>query len=282
MTTVCVDIEGNIAADSRVTEGSLIVSENFKKIRKFKSKEFGQVYIGIAGALSHAVELFNYIEQVFDGVEDETKEPLKFISDYLQVLLLDEEGNVHSAEFTDKSIGVNWIPLDKPASIGSGSHVCLGALEAGLNAYDSVMLTSKRDCFSNSNVKSFSYKDLSYDHIVDERILELEEELVQLKKTRDQSDDTPLSEDETKELISDIIKEIEETPSEETIDNNEWIPWEAKADSVMPSWLTGDETLDCTFEGIDGFFTEVASEWTWNTEGGTIIQSYRIHTGGSE
>ena len=312
MTTVCVDKHGNIAADSQVSEGSLIVSNSFQKIRKFKSKEMGQVYVGIAGALSHAVELFDYIESVFDGTVSESEEPLKFISDCLQVLLLDEDGDVYGAEFTESSKGVHWVPIDKPASIGSGSHICIGALEAGLSAYDSVKIAALRDCFTNDNVMTYSYKDLAYDHIIEERIVELQDELKVLLESREvdlevtQGVHTDISKlaqevvesvdledidmEEAHSLIEEVLEELKESDSglndfgEFEPEGNPWIPWEAKEDSAMPSWLTGDEIVELTF--LDGG-TEcghTACSYFWNDleedrsglEGGTIT-AYRIH-----
>ncbi len=173
MTTIAVDSEGNISADQRMTEGGLIVSESFNKIRMFTSPEYGRVYIACAGAVNHIEELFDYIEQMFKETLEPEPNPLKFHNETMQVIMLDEEGAVKHAEFTELSTDLFWVDLDKPYAIGSGSHLAIGAMEAGANSKEAVIIAGKRDAYSNTNVTSYSYKELSYKYVIKDQIEDL-------------------------------------------------------------------------------------------------------------
>lgn len=169
-----------LVADGRCTEGNRIASENFSKVRKYQSTDFGSVYVACAGNVSHILEVFNFIDQVFNGYEPDG---IKFDSGTLQVLMMDEHANLYEGLLTESSTDINWLALDEEyVTIGSGADFALGALEAGLGAEEALVVAARRDVFTNDNVMVYHADDLSYLETIKDRRDSLIEEIELLSK----------------------------------------------------------------------------------------------------
>lgn len=178
MTTICYK-DGVLAADSQVTAGNIICNNNFDKVERFDSSEFGSVYVAAAGTLSHICEMFTFIGQIFAG---ETPGPIKFGSGEFQAVMLTEDGKLHEAMLTDASTDITWIECESPWAIGSGAQVALGAMAKGASPEEAVHIASKHDCYTNDNVKVFKASELSYKEFLKAQRTEIDAQIKQLEE----------------------------------------------------------------------------------------------------
>ena len=177
MTTISYK-DGIIAADSQVSLGSLICNNDFNKVQRFDSQEFGSVYVGAAGTLSHIAEMFDFIDTIFSG---EQPDAIKFGAEHFQVVMLTEDGELKEGLLTESSTNILWIDCEQPYAIGSGSHIAIGAMAAGATAEEAVKLASKHDCYTNDNVKVYCYKDLSYVNLLKQQRDYLDQQIESLE-----------------------------------------------------------------------------------------------------
>lgn len=223
MTTISFK-EGQLATDSQVSLGNIISNNDFNKVQRFDSNEFGSVYIGAAGTLSHICEAFTFIEELFAG---EQPDAIKFGPDQFNIVMLTEDGKLKEGILTEASTNIMWIDCEEPWAIGSGSQIAIGAMSAGKTAEEAVKIASQHDCYTNSNVKVYNASELSYASLLkaqrdalDEQIKMIEQESEDFfeEQVNNISVDTPLSRDETeidKELLNKLKYEhyVEEEPS---------------------------------------------------------------------
>jgi ATP-dependent protease HslVU (ClpYQ) peptidase subunit len=179
MTTIAYK-DGILAADSQVSAGNRICNNDFHKVQRIDSPDYGSVYIAAAGTLSHILEMFDFVETLFAGEEPEA---IKFASDQFQVVMLREDGTLLEGILTEASTNILWIECENPWSIGSGSDFAMGAMFAGMSAEEAVSLASRLDVYTNNNVKVYKAEDLSYKHLlkqqrdlIDAQISEMEAE----------------------------------------------------------------------------------------------------------
>lgn len=158
MTTIAFK-DGILAADSRGTQGNLISFNDFDKVRRFNSDIFGDVFIAFAGAVNHIAEAQSFIEASFEGRDPDG---VRFDAEQMQMLMVDEEGYAYEGMLTEASTDIAWLTLEAPCAIGSGSHIAIGAMDAGLSAEGAVNAAIKRDCYSGGAVKTYNCKELSY------------------------------------------------------------------------------------------------------------------------
>jgi ATP-dependent protease HslVU (ClpYQ) peptidase subunit len=213
MTTISYK-DGTLAADSQVSAGNLICNNDFNKVMRFDSNEFGSVYIGAAGTLSHICEMFEFIEQLFAG---EQPDAIKFASDQFQVVMLTEDGKLKEGLLTEASTNILWVDCESPWAIGSGSQIAIGAMSQGASAEEAVKIAAKHDCYTNDNVKVYKASDLSYVNLlkdqrdaINEQIEMMESEECYEEPSKDCSD---VREDKMKTLnaptaISDMIDNV--------------------------------------------------------------------------
>lgn len=220
MTTISFK-EGQLAADSQVSLGNVISNNDFNKVQRFDSNEFGSVYIGAAGTLSHILEAFEFIDQLFSG---EQPDAIKFGSDQFNMVMLTEDGKLKEGILTEASTNIMWVDCEEPWAIGSGSQIAIGAMSGGKTAEEAVKIAAQHDCYTNDNVKVYHASELSYTSLlkaqrdaIDEQIKMIEEESGQaIEHTLDVS--TPLSRGEI-ELDKDLLEKlkykhyVEEEPS---------------------------------------------------------------------
>jgi ATP-dependent protease HslVU (ClpYQ) peptidase subunit len=162
MTTIAYK-DGILAADSQVSAGNRICNNDFHKVQRIDSPDYGSVYIAAAGTLSHILEMFDFVETLFAGEEPEA---IKFASDQFQVVMLREDGTLLEGILTEASTNILWIECENPWSIGSGSDFAMGAMFAGMSAEEAVSLASRLDVYTNDNVKVYKAVDLSYKHLL--------------------------------------------------------------------------------------------------------------------
>lgn len=130
--TVIVVRDGVMAADTLVVGNGNVAAGHIKKIRKMSD---GWI-LGCAGALGNIVKFFDYWE-----LPDEEKNIDEMNFDGLEVLIIDPKGEVSYMESHSK------YPMqitDDFFTIGSGSEVAMGALEAGATAEEAVRIAMKR------------------------------------------------------------------------------------------------------------------------------------------
>lgn len=206
MTTIAYK-DGIIAADSQVSLGSLICNNDFNKVQRFDSQEFGSVYVGAAGTLSHICEMFDFIATLFSGEEPDA---IKFGSEHFQVVMLTEDGELKEGLLTESSTNILWIDCEQPYAIGSGSHIAIGAMAAGSTAEEAVKLASKHDCYTNDNVKVYSYKDLSYVNLLKQQREYLDEQIKSMEAEAEEQAEAFI------EAELEGCEEFEADPSEDT------------------------------------------------------------------
>lgn len=144
MTTIC--YKNNIIAyDSRMMKGTVILSDNYDKM-----VDVNGIYFFFCGS---TCDFDDFIDSYFGKKIDRLLDCQAFVYDH---------GNLFSVTFDneEKEVLKSPLPLDIPDAIGSGSHFALMAMDLGSSAEGAIRLASKRDAFTNDNVKIFKLDDI--------------------------------------------------------------------------------------------------------------------------
>lgn len=145
MTTIAIDKNYVLATDSRLTAGDRVVSENAVKAFKYKGK-----WITYSGDIP---EVFEYLKLCrgslnhFPSLRNED-------GDYITNILILSKNKLESVEESSAQ-NLHLIELDVPYASGSGGDVALGAMLAGKSAKQAVLIASKVDIKTNSNVVEY-------------------------------------------------------------------------------------------------------------------------------
>lgn len=145
MTTIAWD-GTTLAADSRVVEGYVLVSDNYNKLRSFKYKN-KKYLAGIAGTMAQGEKFFAWIEQNGFDLNDPPR------LEEMDAVIVSKEG-VWCYEGSSQG----YISLkDEKVSIGSGSYIALAGMRAGLSAEESILLASEVDLGTNNNIRTLTF-----------------------------------------------------------------------------------------------------------------------------
>ena len=296
MTTIAVK-DGVLVADGQVSAGNLICNTSFKKVRKFQSQQFGSIYVAAAGTLSHIVEVFDFIEHVFNNSEPDG---IKFSGEHFQVLLLDEEGDLYEGLLTEASTSINWIECEQPWAIGSGSQIALGAMKAGKSAEEAVLIASQYDAFTNDVLQVYHVKDLSYKAMLQDQKRMLEEQLEAIEQAESMQmmmEDLVEDDEDNSELLAKLSdEEIGEENDKSLLgfsdgkiveDDLEDIPlpdahgWFENTGKVVgmyeiPPNLSANEHVEVVYnDGTTDIGEALDYDWTLKDEEGSVVK-YRL------
>lgn len=135
MTTIAYD--GDIlASDGYATDGMVVVSTNYKKIRKLPDGR----YFACSGSTSELEEAYRW----FSGQLEEQPDLDK---DSISILIVSEEGGkYYNGLFREEEIVV-------PYADGSGWRFALAVMDFGYSALEAVKYAVKRDVMSGGKIK---------------------------------------------------------------------------------------------------------------------------------
>jgi len=141
MTTLAFNYkDGEIACDSRVTSGTLIMSDKCNKTRKFNGCTFF-----IAGVVSDIDALVETYPCGYEGMTDLDA----------QALVIDE-GNVYLCTVYEGKYHVT--PIEDNFCLGSGGDFALVAMDFGLDAKQAVKYAMTRDSATGGRVRVVKVK----------------------------------------------------------------------------------------------------------------------------
>lgn len=141
MTTVCTDGK-TIACDTRVSSSNGgVYPARITKIHRVDDR-----FIGHCGDLWQG---HMYLRYLIDG-----KPPEKKLKDF-NAIILDKDGTIYHVDPT-----LNELELTGPFAIGSGMDCALGAMAAGATPAEAVMIASRYDIYTASEVLVYHVREL--------------------------------------------------------------------------------------------------------------------------
>ncbi|MBW7970970.1 hypothetical protein [Bradyrhizobium sp. BR 10289] len=133
--------DGELATDSRVTSGDMIVSDRRRKVHRLRD---GSV-VAWSGSVQQAELLLRAMRSV--------KNPKHPKLDEISALHLRVDGTLWEYE------GEAWVKQDPGYyATGSGSPYAFAAMDAGASAKDAVRIAIKRDANSGGKVQSLKLR----------------------------------------------------------------------------------------------------------------------------
>lgn len=139
--TTLVFRDGVMAADSRITVGETVISDNAVKVHKLSDGSL----LGWAGRAEHGAILLDALQSDEDQQIDG---PLDLLALWVvkgKVFLFEGSAFVQQR--------------DKYYAVGSGTPYALGAMDAGADAITACKIGTKRDIGSGGRVRSISVGD---------------------------------------------------------------------------------------------------------------------------
>ena len=135
MTTICVDKDGVIAYDGRMTQGNMIVRDDYDK--KYK---FGNAYFFLAGDVK---DMEPFMIDCLEGGSDR---------EYMVSGFMYENGQLYEVG----GGGGVWI-CDNfgPMAYGSGADHAITAMDCGLSAREAIKMAAKRDNCTGGKIRTF-------------------------------------------------------------------------------------------------------------------------------
>lgn len=134
--------DGELATDSRITAGSMVVSDKRTKVHRLRDGSL----VAWAGSVQDA-------ELLLRAMRKTTKEKHPKLED-ISALHLRVDGTLWEYE------GEAWVKQDPGYyATGSGAPYALAAMDAGASARDAVKIAIKRDANSGGRVQSLKLKD---------------------------------------------------------------------------------------------------------------------------
>lgn len=151
MTTIAYK-DGVIAYDSRVTQGSVIMSDNDSKCYLREGQRF--FCTGDHGGIEKMIDYYlmglTKLDQSVDG----------------SAFVVTEDGGLCLIGVTsDRELWCHRMQREAVYAIGSGSHFAIAFMDAGMTAVDAVKMTAKRDIYTGGKIRSY---DLSQLEIADD------------------------------------------------------------------------------------------------------------------
>lgn len=147
MTTIAAT-KTQIAGDLQLTHGSALRLRGAPKVYEYENNKFYDLpfAVGLCGVIDTCLDVLNCFDEDWDG-----KIPKKYKQ--CEFLVLTQDGKL----FTFNS-PLRWIEVKQPFyAIGSGSHIALGAMQAGATAVEAVQAASKHDLYTGFGVTNVSY-----------------------------------------------------------------------------------------------------------------------------
>ena len=155
MTTIATNGKA-MAADGRLTKGSMILKEDCDKIIKVFVEQAGEsLLIGVAGCVAHMDAMIEHIKDTYQGegvflgtpfgvddIEEEGPHPSE-----TEGLILTEGGKVFVCAWAEPVIEAH-----KYQAIGSGADFAIGAMHAGKGPAEAVLIASRVDTNTNGIV----------------------------------------------------------------------------------------------------------------------------------
>jgi len=138
MTTIAYR-DGVLAADGRVTDGQLILTDECKKIRRLSD---GSLF-ALTGDDTHE-------ERIVEWLEDADISPPPQGKDFTAILV-DTDGNLSFYNGMSDRF-VPW--YEGFAAFGSGSDIAYGALEMGATAEEAVIAASHRNTLTGGAIQT--------------------------------------------------------------------------------------------------------------------------------
>ena len=139
-----------MAGDRQATHSSGLKFKIKTKIFKFSNKLLypRDFIVGYSGSLSVVGDVLAFL------ADDQGQTKMPKIKGEAEFLVLTEDKQI----FTFFNVS-SWILLDEPHySIGSGSHIAMGALKAGASPKDAVKAASECDPSTGMGVKVVNFK----------------------------------------------------------------------------------------------------------------------------
>lgn len=142
MTTIAYK-DGVIAYDSRMTAYSIVVDDDYRKL--FQRNDTSLFYCGDVG------DIDDYLKFYFDNEIPKRLldcESLVYEKDKLYCSDVVSEGD---------TFRIRKMPLRKDGfyAIGSGTRFALAFMDVGMDAYDSVIATAKRDVWTGGTIRTY-------------------------------------------------------------------------------------------------------------------------------
>ena len=152
MTTIAY-VNGELAADGRMTGNGSIFSERFQKIG-----DKGGFLFGAAGDAVGVTAFLSWCSMMFDPGTDE--------ADKCECPAADFDGIIVAPDgsysiFNAGQLVTRDVPTTQPAALGSGGPAALGALHTGCTAEQAVRAALKVDVFSGGKVDVVKISRLS-------------------------------------------------------------------------------------------------------------------------
>jgi ATP-dependent protease HslVU (ClpYQ) peptidase subunit len=138
MTTIAYR-DGILAADGRVSDGHLIITDTCKKISRLSD---GSLF-ALAGDDVQELRLIEWLEDGEDGLPPQGKD--------FTAILVDTDGLLH----TFAGVGDRFVPWYDTAfaAFGSGADIAYGAMEMGASAESAVRCAMRRNTTTGGEVQ---------------------------------------------------------------------------------------------------------------------------------
>lgn len=132
--------DGVVAWDSRLTQGSGVLTNNWQK-----SKTIGAVTVWVAGDASALSEMAAWIQDrsyVFP------------LSANFGAILWDGKSLVLAGKDSNEVVDFLDVPMDDVYAMGSGASYAIGAMDAGSSALEATKIACKRDVFCGGRIRT--------------------------------------------------------------------------------------------------------------------------------
>ena len=142
MTTIAIDKNYMLACDGRSTIGDIICNKTTPKIFRVEDD-----FIAGAGRYVNALEFVEWYKdrsRKCPNVEGTTI-----------IVLLSKKKKLLLVE-TSSSGNIHMTAVDVPFALGTGGQLALGAMLAGKNAKDAILIAAQRDVYTNNKVKVYN------------------------------------------------------------------------------------------------------------------------------
>ena len=190
MTTVAIDHNLTLAADSQATEGNVRLQSPVQKLFVVGNETSGYFHVGIAGRYAEALCFINYLE---DSLERARLQEGTFIA--IPEAISEDLENFNAIIVSpDHEIFVYegsrfFVPASAPYAIGSGADFALSAMACGKSAKEAVEVAIKFDVFSGGNIEELNAPVLP-ERVTVEELEEMSREELLALITNGQLDDS--------------------------------------------------------------------------------------------
>ena len=148
MTTVAIDKEFNIAADSQWNQGDYKLRDLNKKVVKLKRGKYKGWYLCMSGAFHLFVDAIQRLEDDVPLEADSTNDH----DSYLNLFLVSQEDK--RILMTAPFLKGKWRKHKVPAATGTGGPLAMAAMYSGASAKKAVSVAVKMDVYSGGRIQS--------------------------------------------------------------------------------------------------------------------------------